>query len=131
MPRLTIDEPSPTVGLATALRQRTAQLHAQAERSGIIASILTGTVTPLGYALYLRNLLPAYRELERALQRHRTLPGLGYMAQSALHRGGRIEADLDILAGRSWPSALPLLSAGRCYAERVRWVGTEDAELLY
>ena len=131
MPRLTVDPPPPAVGLAAALRERTAQLHAKAERSGIIASILAGVVTPLGYGLYLRNLLPAYREMEQALQRHRSLPGLGYMAQSPLHRVARIEADLDRLAGRSWPSALPLLSAGQCYAERIRWVGAEDAELLY
>jgi heme oxygenase len=85
----------------------------------------------MGYGLYLRNLLPAYREMEQALQRHRTLPGLGYMAQASLHRAGRIETDLGILAGRGWPSALPLLSAGRNYAERVRWVGAEEAELLY
>ncbi len=34
------------------------------------------------------------------------------------------------MAGRGWPSALPLLAAGWNYAERVRWVGAEDSELL-
>ena len=130
MSHLTIDEPLPSVGLATALRERTARLHARAERSGVIALILAGIATPLSYGLYLRNLLPAYREMEQALLRHRSVPGLGYMAQSSLHRAGRIEADLEILAGRGWPSALPLLSAGRCYAERIRWVGAKDADLL-
>jgi heme oxygenase len=131
MSPLTTDPPPPAVGLAAALRERTAQLHATAERSGIIASILAGVITPLGYGLYLRNLLPAYREMEQALQRHRSLPGMGIMAQSPLHRVARIEADLDRLAGRSWPSALPLLAAGQRYAERIRWVGAEDAGLLY
>lgn len=131
MPQLTTDQPPPAVGLAAALRDRTAQLHAEAERSGIIASILTGTVTPLAYGLYLRNLLPAYREMEQSLQRHRSLPGLGYMAQSSLHRAARIEVDLDRLAGPRWPSELPLLSSGQRYGERVRWVGAEDPELLY
>ena len=113
MSHLTIDQPLPSVGLAAALRERTARLHAQAERSGVIALILAGMVTPLGYGLYLRNLLPAYREMEQALLRHRSVPGLGYMAQSSLHRAARIEADLERLAGRGWPSALPLLSAGQ------------------
>ncbi len=36
-----------------------------------------------------------------------------------------------MLAGPSWPSTLPLLSTGRCYAERVRWAGVGDAQLLY
>jgi heme oxygenase (biliverdin-producing, ferredoxin) len=124
-------ELSPAVGLSTALRKRTAQLHAQAESSGIIALILTGTVTRSGYALYLRNLLPAYREMEQALERHRTSPGFGYMAQSSLHRAGRIEADLDTMAGPGWPAILPLLSTGRHYAERVRRAGAGNAELLY
>src|SRR3954470_19144173 len=104
MPPLTTDESSPAAGLARALRERTTQLHPRAEQSGIVASILTERVTPRGYALYLRNLLSAYREMEQALRRHRALPGLGYMAQPSLHRAGRIEADLDLLAGRTWPS---------------------------
>jgi heme oxygenase len=69
--------------------------------------------------------------MEQGLQRHRDLPGFGYMAQPALRRAGRIEADLDSLAGPGWPSALPLLSTGVCYAERVRRAAAEAAELLY
>jgi heme oxygenase len=49
------------------LREATADLHRRAERSGVIADLLHGRATRSGYALWLRNLLPAYRNLEAAL----------------------------------------------------------------
>ena len=123
--------PPPAPGLAAALRERTAASHARAERGGLVAAILSGTVTPLGYALYLRNLLPAYRAMEDALWCHRALPGMRYMSQTSLRRAARMEADLGLLRGPNWPLALPLLSTGRRYAECVRRAGDARPELLY
>jgi heme oxygenase len=57
--------------LSGALRERTAELHTQAERAGIVNDILRGTATRHGYALLLRNLLPAYEAMESGLDRHR------------------------------------------------------------
>jgi heme oxygenase len=105
-------------------------LHSHAERIGIVAAILTGTVTQSGYATCLRNLLPAYREMEQALPGPGAVPGLGYLNWSSLHRAGRIEMDLGILAGPGWPVTLPLLSAGQRYADRVRQVAADNVELL-
>jgi heme oxygenase len=114
-----------------AMRERTARLHAQAERTGIVAAIQTGRVTRAGYAAYLRNLLPVYRALEQGLPRHRASPGIAYLAQASLCRAARIEADLDGLAGTGWAASVPLLAAGRRYADHVGRVAAENVELLY
>lgn len=110
---------SPPQGLADLLRARTRVLHAQAERSGILADILRGRAGRSGYALLLRNLLPAYEALETGLARHRDTPGIGGLLASGLARAPTIESDLAALAGVAWRDRLPLLDVGRRYGERV------------
>jgi heme oxygenase len=116
--------------LAGALRSRTAQLHIVAEQSGIVAQILTGAVKSSSYALYLRNLLPAYFEMEQALRSGLTSPNFGFLAQSALTRADRIEMDLVLLAGPSWRDDLPLLPSASRYRDRIKWVGAAEPDLL-
>lgn len=106
-------------GLSEALRERTAALHRKAERSGIIADILHGRTDRRGYALLLRNLLPAYREMEAALDCHADRPVLRAFAQRALYRSESLGADLAALCGPSWGRDLPLLAAGERYASRI------------
>jgi heme oxygenase len=103
------------------MRRRTTDLHAQAERSGVVAAVLQGRVSKLCYALYLRNLLPAYQAMEQALQRNRNRPGFRELAQRALYREASIVSDLAALAGPDWATALPLLSSGEEYAARVEF----------
>jgi heme oxygenase len=105
-----------SVGLAARLRERTRDLHVAAERSGIIRELLRGGGTRDGYATLLRNLLPAYRELERGLERHADSPGVRLLAKPALYRAGAIEADLVELAGPRWGETLVLLPEGDYYA---------------
>jgi heme oxygenase (biliverdin-producing, ferredoxin) len=116
--------------LAQRMRERTAGLHVQAERSGILAAIVSGHATTSDYALYLRNLHPAYHALEQALLRQRGRPGFSYLARPSLHRGEPIAADLEQLAGPSWRVVLPLLPAGERYAARVARAGSDGGELL-
>jgi heme oxygenase len=104
---------------AMALRERTAQLHAHAERSGIMRDILRGRATRRGYALMLRNLQPAYEAMEQGLERRRNDPAVGRFAWRELYRTGALCADLAALCGDDWSRALPLLAAGRKYARRV------------
>jgi heme oxygenase len=106
------------------MRRRTTDLHAQAERSGVVAAVLQGRVSKPRYALYLRNLLPAYQAMERALQRNRDRPGYRELAQPALYRSASIVSDLGELAGPDWATALPLLSSGEDYAARVELAAT-------
>ena len=112
-------QPAPT--LTARMRARTAALHVQAERSGVVAAILRGQATPEAYALYLRNLLPAYQAMEQALRPLRLVP-------EAVYRADSIAADLRSLAGPGWHEALALLPAGQDYAARIAAIG--DGPLL-
>jgi heme oxygenase len=120
---------APRSGVADAMRRRTAELHGRAERSGIIAAIMGGRATRAGYALFLRNLLPAYRELEGGLERWRSKPGFGGLFRWELSRTSALESDI---AGLSPPgsTALPLLPEGRAYACRIAAAAEGDGSLL-
>jgi heme oxygenase len=116
--------------LSTAFRHRTAVLHGQAERSGVIQDMLRGRVTREGYALLLRNLLPAYQRMEAELERRRFLPAFRDVAHRAVYRAAAIEAVLSALYGRSWADTLPLLPAGQRYAQRIETVAGGDGTRL-
>jgi len=116
--------------LSASFRQRTSVLHGQAERSGVIQDMLRGRVTREGYALLLRNLLPAYQGMEAELERRRFLPVFHGVAHRAVYRAGAIEAVLSALYGRQWADMLPLLPAGRRYAHRIETVAGGDGTRL-
>jgi heme oxygenase len=101
------------------MRWSTRELHARAESSGIINDVLRGRAGLYGYAMLLRNLLPAYHRLETGLNLQRHSPMLGPAARSELYRAPAIESDLNELVGRHWVRTLPLLPAGEQYAQRV------------
>jgi heme oxygenase (biliverdin-producing, ferredoxin) len=107
------------VSVVTALYLRTKTLHLEAERSGIIRDLLRGDASREGYILLLRNLLPAYRALEKGLARHLKTPGIGALAHYRLDRAPAIEADLTALCGDAWQQDIPLLAAGDNYARRI------------
>ena len=120
----------PRPPLSVELRTRTGPLHTQAERSGIIVEILCGRVSRAGYALYLRNLLPAYQAMEAGLARHRRMPGFHGIAESSLFRAEAILRDLTALCGPDWADALPLLPEGELYANRMIHAGGGDGTAL-
>jgi heme oxygenase len=117
-------------GLADRLRQRTAALHAEAERSGIVREMLRGAASRRGHALLLRNLLPAYQALERGLAAHAASPGVRWTAQPEVFRAAAIEHDLALLAGPGWREALALLPAGIRYGRQAAAAGEGDGARL-
>jgi heme oxygenase len=119
------------VGLARRLRDRTAALHAVAERSGIVRELLRGEATRSGYALLLRNLLPVYQAMERALEAQRDSRLIGPFALSPLYRAAAVESDLMALCGDRRRESLAWLPAARRYAQRVEECGQgEGARLI-
>lgn len=120
----------PEPGLADRLREHTLGLHRQAERSGFVRAVLRGRASRYGYALFLRNLLPAYRQLETALDRHRQTPGVRLIIRPEIDRAPAIEADLAALYGPRWEQSLPLLTASVAYADRIGVVDRGDASRL-
>ena len=95
----------PGDGLVGRLREATYSLHIQAERSGVIRDLLRGQASRHGYALLLRNLMPAYARLEEGLERHRLA------ARRARVRAGGLPRDA--LAADLGSSAAPT-GAARC-----------------
>ena len=125
MTAATADGPLP-LSVVTALYLRTKALHAEAERTGIIRSLLRGEAGRAGYILFLRNLLPAYRAMERGLERHRSSPGIALLSRYRLERTLAIETDLAALCGERWIEDIPLLAAGDIYAKRVSHAADGD-----
>lgn len=119
------------MGLADELRDATGDLHARAERTGMIGQLMRGQGSRAGYVLLLRNLLPAYRALEHGLEAHRTAPAVAGVARREVYRAEAIARDLVYLHGAAFESALPLLPAGAAYARRIEQVaGGEPYRLL-
>lgn len=121
LPQETPSAPPPAA-VSDLMRTETRALHTEAERSGIVREILQGRIGRRAYALYLRNLLPAYGALEDGLdaQRHRRGDaGAGRLAQQPVYRAARIRADLSGLCGPDYASELSLLPEGRAYADEV------------
>lgn len=118
------------MSLAERLRDATRELHAQAERSGVMLTLLRGELGRGDYALLLRNLHAIYSELEAALAQHGGHPVLAPAEDPALRRRAALEADLALLAGADWPSALPLAPAGRDYARRLQHCAAAEPPLL-
>jgi heme oxygenase len=114
-----VPDMSPSASVVTALYLRTKTLHVEAERTGIIRDLLRGEASREGYILLLRNLLPAYREMEQGLERHRGSPMFAALADYRLDRMSAIESDLVALCGKDWKRDIPLLGAGEAYALRI------------
>ena len=117
-------------GFAAALRAGTQAVHREAERSGYVADLLRGRATRHGYALYLRNLLPAYEALEAELRRDDgRMPVLRAFAAPALFRAEALRADIEAIIGAP-VDALPLLPEALAYATRVRAAAAESPAAL-
>jgi heme oxygenase len=119
--------PNSVVG---ALHARTKTLHMEAEKSGVISDILHGSASRDGYVLLLRNLLPAYREIECGIDRHDDSPGLALLAKHRLDRAPAIESDLAALCGADWHRRIPLLPTGEAYARRIAQAAEGDGTRL-
>jgi heme oxygenase (biliverdin-producing, ferredoxin) len=116
--------------LTEMMRARTSALHTRAERSGIINDVLRGKASRYGYALLLRNLLPAYHQLEAGLEAHRHSPAVCAAASRELYRSPALRSDLNELFGREWESALPLVPAGEKYGRQVAIAAGGDGTRL-
>jgi heme oxygenase len=126
----TVAEIAPPDSIVTALYLRTKTLHVEAERTGVIRDLLRGEASREGYILLLRNLFPAYREMEQGLERRRGSPLFAKLAKFRLDRATALESDLVALCGKHWKRDIPLLDAGEAYALRVAKVLEGDGARL-
>ncbi len=113
-------------GLSARLRVATQALHLEAERSGYVQEILKRRASLAGYALFLRNLLPAYQALERALAHHADHPVHELFVWPPLFRSAAIITDLRALAGTRSENDWPLLPEGQAYADHLENIDETD-----
>lgn len=94
--------------LPEMLRAATWDLHANAERAGVMGQLLRGRLPRPRYVALLRNLHALYDTLEA-----QALP------VPSLRRAEALAADLDALHGEGWAVAHPLADAARVYRHRL------------
>ena len=128
--RLTESKEGFDPGFADRMRERTRLLHREAGRSGVVRDILRGRVSLEAYTVFLRNLLPAYRQLETSLDYHRRSPGIRLIAQPVVYRAAALESDLREIVGTAWRDRIPLLPAGDAYRQRIAEAATGHGERL-
>jgi heme oxygenase len=80
--------------LASKLRSATHEAHREAERAGVMAEFLRGTLSLSGYQQLLVNLRQVYAALESALDKHIHDAPLDAFGLAALKRGEALDADL-------------------------------------
>lgn len=121
---------SEPVSLSSVLAEQTRTLHVQAERSGFVAEMLRGRASRSGYLLYLSSLLPAYQQLERALERHRDTPALRGFELGEVYRSSALIADVASLRADDACGRLPRLPAAQCYADLIAAAAEGAGEAL-
>ncbi|MGH6623379.1 MAG: heme oxygenase (biliverdin-producing) [Burkholderiaceae bacterium] len=116
--------------LSESLRRETKALHARAERSGIMSTLLRGELQRSDYCALLRNLHALYEALEAGLDSQREHEAIRPIYSPPLHRAAALSADLSTLHGDRWHSDLPVLAATREYVDRLQQVARTDVHLL-
>lgn len=105
--------------LAERLRTQTKEVHAIAERTGVMRDILGGRFGRALYCALLRNLYEIYGALEAALTRHAADPRIAPVCFPALFRCAALAADLDALSGPGWADGLDVAPAARDYRRHI------------
>ncbi len=113
-----LDTTLPEIDLPERLRLGTRDLHAAAERSGLMAELLAGRIRRPAYLRLLRNLHAIYEALEATLPLAFTAAAPG-LPLAALGRAGALAADLATLHGPLWRTELPLEPAAAAYVQRI------------
>ena len=114
-------------GLAARLKEETRQLHTLAERSGVMADLLRGRLSLVGYCALLRNLQAIYAALEAGLDKH---PVDARLWRPELSRLKALEQDLDRLHAGAWRTDEPLMKATTAYVSRLTLLARTDPVLL-
>jgi len=124
---LSRDGASLITDLPERLRLGTRELHAQAERAGVMAELLAGRIGLPAYKQLLRNLHALYAALEAALPASSDAAALPL---PALRREGALASDLAALHGPRWHDELPLHEAARGYVQRLQTQARTQPRLL-
>jgi heme oxygenase len=118
------------IGLARRLRDGTWALHTSAERAGVMPDLLRGQLPVTGFVRMQRSLLAIYQALEAGLHAHAGHPLLATLQLQPLARSASLQADLAVLHGPLWATALPVADAATAYADRLQALALQQPVLL-
>ena len=118
--------------LSHRLRAETKEAHTTAERSGVMRSLLRGTIELPQYVELLQNLAALYEALEIELDRNVNHPALHGVNWNAVRRSPALEHDIaQLVSAGSAASADVLVAATREYVQRLHTLGQNAPELLF
>ena len=117
-----------TTSLRTALRDGTRELHQQAERAGVMRSLLRGELPLPAYRRLLHNLLAIYTPLEAGLSLHRAHPALAPLKAPGLFRAAALRSDLKALGAQAGEATLA--PATLAYAQHLGELDAKAPQLL-
>lgn len=95
-----------------------------------MSALLRGVLPREGYTRLLRNLHALYSALEAALQQRPVHAAWACVDHPAQHRSNALAADLRLLHGADWATALPLATAAVAYAARLQVLGKAGSPAL-
>lgn len=105
-------------------------MHAAAERSALMAALLSGRLPRPRYLALLRSLHTLYEALESALAASAQDPAIALLDAIALRRAPALADDLLALHGPGWRTALAPVPAAQAYAARLRALAANRSHLL-
>lgn len=99
---------APAVSLADALKERTKEAHARAEKHAVQAKMVKGEVSRQEYGDWLRQMLPLWRAIDAGLANLAARDARVAMMVKPYHaHAARVAADLKYLGQSETPSGLP------------------------
>jgi heme oxygenase len=116
--------------LADRLKTGTRDLHACAERAGVMGELLKGRLCAAAYHALLRNLHAIYAALEAALELRQHDPRVAPVRMPELYRAQALAADLQRLHGARWREEIAIELASSEYVARLQWLASTQAPLL-
>lgn len=115
--------------LSHRLRAETKDAHTAAERSGIMRSLLRGTLARPQYVALLQNLAELYDALETEIDRHGDHPALADVQWSQLRRGPALHEDIARLSDGAADAEISPVT--REYVDHLHSLGNTAPELLF
>jgi heme oxygenase len=113
------DTDSPAGTFAQTLRERSYDMHQQAEGASFTASLLDGEVSQDGYAAMVAQHLHIYTALEAVADVLRNDPIAGRFITERLNRAPELHRDLQFLLGPDWRREAEMLPATVRYVARI------------
>lgn len=115
---------------SSLLRASTAEVHKEAEARPFMQAFFAGVLPRDAYVGWLARQWHLYRTLETGLDALPPSAPEHGLVPKVLHRAGRIEDDLDHLAGGDWSNDDHLTPTTRAYVDRIRSVYAFPAGLV-